>query len=102
VVKPGPIDGEQAAALSGLELGETVVNDGVDRLYDGAKVQLPVKRPSSNDAEGRIDFPEDQTDRLASIIMAGTATSNAVILRTRLDMQQVLRLLSRTLAPAID
>jgi membrane fusion protein, multidrug efflux system len=51
VVKPGPIDGEQAAVLSGLELGETVVNDGVDRLYDGAKVQLPVRRPSSNDAE---------------------------------------------------
>jgi multidrug efflux system membrane fusion protein len=51
VIKPGPIDGEQAAVVSGLELGETVVNDGVDRLYDGAKVQLPEKRPSSNDAE---------------------------------------------------
>src|SRR5260370_23443644 len=51
VVKPGPIDGEQAAVLSGLELAETVVNDGVDRLYDGAKVQLPEKRPSSNGAE---------------------------------------------------
>jgi multidrug efflux system membrane fusion protein len=60
VIKPGPIDGEQAAVVSGLELGETVVNDGVDRLYDGAKVQLPEKRPSSNDAErphrfGRAD-----------------------------------------------
>jgi hypothetical protein len=52
--------------------------------------------------KGRIDFPEGQTDRLANIVMAGTATSNAVILRTRLDMQQVLRFLSRTLAPAID
>jgi len=52
VIKPGPIDGEQAAVLSGLELGETVVKDGVDRLYDGAKVQLPEKRPS-NDAEGK-------------------------------------------------
>jgi membrane fusion protein, multidrug efflux system len=52
VIKPGPIDGEQAAVLSGLELGETVVRDGVDRLYDGAKVQLPEKRPS-NDATGR-------------------------------------------------
>lgn len=51
VVKPGPIDGEQAAVLSGLESGEAVVSDGVDRLYDGAKVQLPEKRPSSNDAE---------------------------------------------------
>jgi len=51
VIKPGPIDGEQAAILSGLELGETVVSDGVDRLYDGAKVQLPEKRPSNDAAE---------------------------------------------------
>jgi multidrug efflux system membrane fusion protein len=52
VIKPGPIDGEQAAVLSGLELGETVVNDGVDRLYDGAKVQLPEKQPPSEGAQG--------------------------------------------------
>jgi multidrug efflux system membrane fusion protein len=52
VIKPGPIDGEQAAVLSGLELDETVVSDGVDRLYDGAKVQLPEKRPS-NDAAAK-------------------------------------------------
>jgi multidrug efflux system membrane fusion protein len=51
VIKPGPIDGEQAAILSGLELGETVVSDGVDRLYDGAKVQLPEKRPANDGAE---------------------------------------------------
>jgi hypothetical protein len=63
VIKPGPIDGEQAVVLSGLELGETVVNDGVDRLYDGAKVQLPEKRPSNEAAErphrfsGRPDGP---------------------------------------------
>src|SRR3979411_1908645 len=41
--------------------------------------------------KGRIDFPEDQTDRLASIIMAGTATSNTIILPTRLDKQFILR-----------
>jgi membrane fusion protein, multidrug efflux system len=52
VIKPGPIEGERAAVLSGLDLGETVVSDGVDRLYDGAKVQLPEKRPS-NDGAGR-------------------------------------------------
>src|SRR3984957_16167693 len=51
VIKPGPIDGEQAAVLSGLDLGETVVSDGVDRLYDGAKVQLPEKRPANDGAE---------------------------------------------------
>jgi len=57
VIKPGPVDGEQTAVLSGLEVGETVVNDGVDRLYDGAKVQLPEKRPSSDDAGRPRRFP---------------------------------------------
>jgi membrane fusion protein, multidrug efflux system len=57
VIKPGPVDGEQTAVLSGLEVGETVVNDGVDRLYDGAKVQLPEKRPSSDDAGRPHRFP---------------------------------------------
>jgi membrane fusion protein, multidrug efflux system len=51
VIKPGPIDGERSAVLSGVDEGETVVTDGVDRLYDGAKVQLPERRPSSD--EGR-------------------------------------------------
>jgi membrane fusion protein, multidrug efflux system len=49
VIKQGPIDGERTAVLSGLDAGETVVNDGVDRLYDGAKVQLPEKGPATND-----------------------------------------------------
>ena len=56
--------------------------------------------------EDRIDFPEDRTDRLESIIIAGTKTetemSSEDILRTLLDMQQVLPLISRTLAPAVD
>jgi membrane fusion protein, multidrug efflux system len=52
VVKTGPSDGQRTAILSGLELGETVVTDGVDRLYDGAKVQLPGNQPS-NDTLGR-------------------------------------------------
>jgi hypothetical protein len=56
--------------------------------------------------EGRIDFPEDRTGRLESIIIAGTKagteTSNEDILRTLLDMQQVLPPISRTLAPAVD
>ena len=56
VVKTGPSDGQRTAILSGLELGETVVTDGVDRLYDGAKVQLPGK-PSVNDVGGRPHQP---------------------------------------------
>src|SRR5215469_3980710 len=59
VVKTGPSDGQRTAIMSGLELGETVVTDGVDRLYDGAKVQLPGKAPV-NDAEGRPHQPSDR------------------------------------------
>jgi membrane fusion protein, multidrug efflux system len=59
VVKTGPSDGQRTAILSGLELGETVVTDGVDRLYDGAKVQLPGKAPA-NDAGDRAHQPSER------------------------------------------
>jgi membrane fusion protein, multidrug efflux system len=51
VIKPGPADGEKTAVLSGLQLGEEVVTDGVDRLYDGARVQLPGKQASTGTSE---------------------------------------------------
>jgi membrane fusion protein, multidrug efflux system len=57
VIKPGPTDGERTSILSGLESGETVVSDGVDRLYDGATVQLPEKHPSTDAAEKPRRFP---------------------------------------------
>ena len=60
VVKTGPSDGQRTAILSGLELGETVATDGVDRLYDGAKVQLPGKTPA-NDASGGPHQPSDRS-----------------------------------------
>jgi hypothetical protein len=56
--------------------------------------------------KGHIDFPEDRTGRLESIIIAGakteTKTSNEDILRTLPDMQQALPLRSKTVAPALD
>lgn len=58
VITPGPIDGERAAVLSGLDVGETVVIDGVDRLYDGARVQLPAKRPGSDESQRPHRFSE--------------------------------------------
>jgi membrane fusion protein, multidrug efflux system len=59
VVKTGPSDGQRTAVLSGLGLGETVVTDGVDRLYDGAKVQLPGKPPVT-ESGGRPHQPPDR------------------------------------------
>ena len=36
----GHVEGDQSAIDSGLEAGETVVTDGVDKLQDGSKVSL--------------------------------------------------------------
>ena len=36
----GPSDGIKTAILSGLEVGDTVVVDGTDRLSDGAKISI--------------------------------------------------------------
>ncbi len=39
-VKLGPSDGQEVAVLSGLQPGSEVVDDGADRLKDGAKVTI--------------------------------------------------------------
>jgi multidrug efflux system membrane fusion protein len=41
VVETGATDGEKVAIVKGLEVGEQVVIDGVDRLRDGAKIRRP-------------------------------------------------------------
>jgi len=75
-VKLGPTDGQRTAILSGLQPGESVVIDGMDRLRDGAKVTLadanrpnstpgePTPRRSAQDASApaaqHSDAPQDQ------------------------------------------
>src|SRR5271169_499560 len=39
-VKLGPTDGQRVVILAGLEPGQSVVDDGADRLKDGAKIML--------------------------------------------------------------
>jgi multidrug efflux system membrane fusion protein len=41
VVETGATDGDKIAVTKGLEVGEQVVIDGVDRLRDGAKIRRP-------------------------------------------------------------
>jgi multidrug efflux system membrane fusion protein len=36
----GPADGQKVAVLTGLQAGDQVVDDGADRLKDGAKVTI--------------------------------------------------------------
>jgi multidrug efflux system membrane fusion protein len=52
-VRLGPSDGQRIAVLSGLQPGDIVVDDGADRLKDGAKVMLPFAPGAKNPAGGR-------------------------------------------------
>jgi multidrug efflux system membrane fusion protein len=63
-VKMGPTEGPNAAILSGLQAGERVITDGVDRIRDGAKVEVTTpaggarapRDPSAPDAGKRVDW----------------------------------------------
>jgi len=51
----GPVDGPRVAVLKGIEPGERVVIDGIDRLREGARVQLgkrPEFKPSVDGTSG--------------------------------------------------
>jgi len=48
VVELGASDGEKVAILKGLQIGDQVVVDGVDRLRDGAKIRRPTAAPRAS------------------------------------------------------
>jgi membrane fusion protein, multidrug efflux system len=50
-VKLGPLDGQRQAIAEGLQPGEMVVTDGVDRLRPGAQVEVATARPEFKPAE---------------------------------------------------
>lgn len=52
-VKVGPADGGFMAVLSGLQVGETVVTDGTDRLRDGAAVTVPPPAQAQGQGQGQ-------------------------------------------------
>ncbi len=49
-ITPGPTSGDVASIASGLAAGEVVVTDGLDKLTDGAKVEVP--EPTSRPTTG--------------------------------------------------
>ncbi|MDR3412440.1 MAG: MdtA/MuxA family multidrug efflux RND transporter periplasmic adaptor subunit [Formivibrio sp.] len=51
-VQTGPSDSTQVAVLKGLKVGERVVTDGVDRVRDGASVQVMAKPDTPSPAAG--------------------------------------------------
>jgi multidrug efflux system membrane fusion protein len=46
-VVPGPADGERTSISSGLNAGDVVVIDGVDRLREGAKIRIATPPPAT-------------------------------------------------------
>ncbi len=52
-VQAGPSQGDQVAITSGLEPGELVVTDGIDKLSPMAKVAVRGMKPPANDAPAR-------------------------------------------------
>jgi membrane fusion protein, multidrug efflux system len=60
-IKVGPVDGERTAILSGLKPGENVVIDGVDRLRDGAKVNVRNSQ-AQNGAAGKPPGAKEGAD----------------------------------------
>ena len=48
VIETGATDGEKIAITKGLEVGDQVVIDGVDRLRDGAKIRRPGNAPGGS------------------------------------------------------
>jgi multidrug efflux system membrane fusion protein len=56
-VRLGPGDGQQVAVLSGLQPGDVVVDDGADRLKDGAKVMLPAAAGAGRPAGQKTERP---------------------------------------------
>ena len=57
VVETGATDGERIAVTKGLEVGEQVVIDGVDRLRDGAKIRRPSTGRSAPGTAGAAGPP---------------------------------------------
>lgn len=58
-VRVGPIEGEQAVVEEGLEPGEVVVTDGVDKLQEGSKVNARVGGGRRGATTGPTSQPAD-------------------------------------------
>jgi multidrug efflux system membrane fusion protein len=59
VVEIGATDGEKIVVTKGLEVGDLVVIDGVDRLRDGAKIRRPSATPTGTSGRPVAAAPPD-------------------------------------------
>ena len=63
VVELGVTDGEKVAVIKGLQVGDQVVIDGIDRLRDGAKIRKPAGAARHGGSAGRRAPPDGQPRR---------------------------------------
>jgi multidrug efflux system membrane fusion protein len=52
-VRLGPVDGQRQSIAEGLAPGDLVVSDGMDRLRDGAAVEVTTARPKVEPVDGK-------------------------------------------------
>jgi multidrug efflux system membrane fusion protein len=62
-VTPGPADGQRQSIAQGLAVGEQVVVDGVDRLREGAKVEVIQRREVQTTPDGKPAVPRGERRR---------------------------------------
>ncbi|VVD75917.1 efflux transporter periplasmic adaptor subunit [Pandoraea capi] len=72
----GPSDGKHTVVTSGLNAGETVVTDGMDRLSDGAHIALPVAASSAAASEP-AGAHEGRQGRHRNADASGASTASA-------------------------
>ncbi len=71
----GPGDGQRVAVLSGLQAGDKVVDDGADRLKDGAKIT--VAPPAGSAAAAQSAAPAGSAAAAQSAAVVGSAPGPA-------------------------
>ena len=77
-VSIGPSDGKNTVILSGLSAGQTVVTDGMDRLNDGAKIQIArAKSSASGDAPAPASSAAQATHHSGKRNPASDSTASA-------------------------
>lgn len=91
VITPGVVDGDRTAFEGPLQEGETVVIDGVDRLREGAKVEVIASDPAARVAN-RVRPPRAGASGAAGAADGGAASGRPAWLdRVAPEMREKLR-----------
>ena len=59
-VKSGSVDGESISITQGVNLDDSVVIDGIDKLRDGSKVKLTTPIEADRNTSGKLDHTKSR------------------------------------------